>query len=123
MNQELITLLTILPGLLEKDCSLTAYNEFIRTTLEKARTFDKRSLTHKKYGTEELCPVYVPLSREHSTSVPISSLTEEELKYILNTKECLRLGDEPPTSLEWRAYFNEKYEKKKENDKDKCMQQ
>lgn len=81
MNQELIALLTILPELLEKDCSITAYNEFIRTTLEKARTFDKRSLIHKKYGTENLCPVYVPLlsnqecnttkSEDKVSSVPI----------------------------------------------------
>ena len=112
MNQELIALLTILPGLLENDCSLTAYNEFIRITLEKAQTFDKRSLIHKKYGTEKLCPVYAPLSTECSTLVPMSSLTEEELKHIFKTKS---VNDSYKESL--------RLEKTVKVKDDKCIQQ
>lgn len=113
MNQELIALLSVLPQQVEEDGSVIAYNEFIRITLEKARTFDKTSPTYMECRTTQPRLVY------------LSSLTEEEClrlqkgSHLSNVcpvrtqedehKECLRLEN----SLKV----------KKKNKDDTCIQQ
>ena len=92
MNQELIALLSVLPQQVEEDGSVTAYNEFIRITLEKARTFDKTSPTRSVLSKEECeCEECIRLEKSVKTTIenhrdkifPLQTLTHTHKKMFL----------------------------------------